>query len=66
MRSEKGESHSTEKDMNCEELEAPREGTDVPWGGDQTPGDSTGWGGGKGGVEKSEHTSSRSLCAHMF
>jgi hypothetical protein len=43
MRSEKGESHSTAKDMSCEELEAPREGTDVPWGGDQTPGDSTGW-----------------------
>lgn len=30
--------HSTEKEMSCEELEAPREGTEAPWGADQTPG----------------------------
>lgn len=31
MRTEKGESHSAKKEMSREELEAPREGADVPW-----------------------------------
>lgn len=51
--------HSTEKEMSCEELEAPGEGTEVPWGGDQTPGGQHWLRGGV--IKRSEHSSSGSL-----
>lgn len=55
--------HSTEKEMSRAELEALGEGTDVPWGGDQTLGGQH-WL--KGVVKRSQHTSFRSLCTHTL